>query len=44
MAFVRNYQRMLDTRLSNPKKLQKIDQSFLNKKEKTFKNSAFDKQ
>lgn len=44
MTLVRNYQRMLDTRLSNPKKLQKIDTVFQNKNEKVFKNSAFDQQ
>ena len=44
MTLVRNYQRMLDTRLSNPKKLQKVDQTYVNKNLKVFKNSAFDQQ
>lgn len=35
---------MLDTRLSNPKSLQKIDAKFMNKNEKVFKNSNFDQQ
>ena len=44
MTLVRNYQKMLDTRLSNPKLMQKVDTAYVNKDEKIYKNSAFNQQ
>lgn len=44
MRLVGNYQRMLDTRLSVPKTLQKVSTNTSSKDEKIFKNSAYNKQ
>ena len=44
MRFVGNYQRMLDSRLANPKSLKRIDAAKNGRDEKVFKNSTYEEQ